>query len=363
MRVLSLDGGGIRGLIQILIIEKMLELANDKFENLFDYVIGTSIGGIMGAALTVSNDNGNAKYSAHDVFKMFTDNAELIFPKDHCHAWILEECLYRSKYKRDSLDKFLEEKLGDSTFLDTVLPFATLSYSMELDEPRIWSTCRAQQDKSLNYKLKDATGATSAAPTYFPVKHTIHNNKNMYDVDGGIFANAPIIEAMADYKQCSGMEKIRVEDVIIISIGTGKFLREKKIISDTNLDYGIVEWLKDEDLVNRIMLGTQLDAVESASKLFRVSRINPDLDAKFAPIDKIDKEYLVEFEATIRNYINQHLGFLQIIVDCLQTKDHSFASLMNNDAHPCGDIIYNDNVLQNLLSHSQFNTNSVSEDL
>jgi patatin-like phospholipase/acyl hydrolase len=96
------------------------------------------------------------------------------------------------------MDAFLEKKLGNATFLDTTISFARAFYSLDRDGPRLWSTYSALNNPNTNYFLKEAAGATSATPTYFPPKITeTPGGQTYHDVDGGIFASSPTLIGMA----------------------------------------------------------------------------------------------------------------------------------------------------------------------
>jgi patatin-like phospholipase/acyl hydrolase len=346
MRVLALSGGGIRGIVECVILKKIVRLSGKKFEELFDYVIGTSAGGMLGAALTVKDNDGKAKYDVSEVLELLKANAGMIFPGNGASIFSftgvcgsLSETgtrIAESKHSRENLDNFLLDKLGNATFLNTTIPFTTVSYSLEYSHPRIWSTCKAQQDEcNYNYFLRDAAGATSAAPTYYPAKHTVYNGKNMYDIDGGIFANTPIHVGMSEIRNCEGMKYTDLKDAIVISIGTGKFPASS--FNTANLDLGIYGWMTN-GLIEKIMHSSEVTDVITASKLYRLARINPPLDSKFEPMDKVDSQHLSDLITATEQFTDQNLGFLEKIADCLVHKDHS--SRATETAHPCQHILH-----------------------
>ncbi|MDA0939240.1 MAG: patatin-like phospholipase family protein [Proteobacteria bacterium] len=86
-RVCSISGGGVRGIIPAAIIKEMLSVAKDegkegKITDLCDYIIGTSIGGIIGAGLTVSENKLEPKFTPDEILNLLQSKATKIFPED-----------------------------------------------------------------------------------------------------------------------------------------------------------------------------------------------------------------------------------------------------------------------------------------
>lgn len=366
LRILSINGGGIRGLTPIKIIEKLVKISGVKFEELFDYVIGTSAGGIIAVSLTVKDENNNAKFTPTDIVNIFKNEADKIFPPSIFDSIPVINKLISicgAKYSRKSLDKLLNEKLGNATFLNTTIPITTISYSLDSDGPRLWSTYRAQiEPKYHNYYLKDAAGATSAAPTYFPAKITkIANGEVFHDIDGGIFANSPTIIGVREFAEANKYQNAE-DRLTVVSIGTGRFKNNPEFVSESALsdvplkgvftgtalavgmlwklptpgkllaiplivggllydaysNEGAIGWITRKGLIDRMMKGAEItDAFQS--KLFNVFRINPPLDSQFEPMDKTDKKHLKEFDQAITEFIENHQTSFKILVECLKT--------------------------------------------
>jgi len=178
--VLIINGGGVRGIIPAKILQELTKISGKQIHELFDFIVGTSIGGIITTALTVKDSDGKAKYTTDDVVNIFLNESENIFPPDSISNWPYIGAIYNkffSRYSREGIDAVLDKHLGNATFLDTIVPILTVSYSLETDKPRTWSTFKAEDiPYKNNFYLKDAAGATSAAPTYFPPKITIDKN-------------------------------------------------------------------------------------------------------------------------------------------------------------------------------------------
>lgn len=85
LHILSINGGGIRGYIPAVILEHLSVKSNKTIPELFDFIIGMSIGGILAATYTApkklgSFNHGEVLYNATEVLDMIKDDAEIIFP-------------------------------------------------------------------------------------------------------------------------------------------------------------------------------------------------------------------------------------------------------------------------------------------
>ena len=233
IRILAIDGGGVRGIIPATLLAKLVELAQmenpeisvaDRNANnrLFDYIIGTSIGGILSAGYAMPSDASNPlsapKYNASQVTDILSDNGQEIFanPRGKLDRYLNN----KAKFSRKGLDDLANREFGDTILNETIIPISLVSFddvghTREVQDtelvnlPRIWSSCSNQFSR---YKIADAAGATSAAPTYFPPKYTQYlgecdsdlqcatvecpdnpEEKCLKDIDGGVFANSPAI--------------------------------------------------------------------------------------------------------------------------------------------------------------------------
>ncbi len=324
-RVLSISGGGVKGLAPTKVLQQFVHESGKSIHELFDFIVGTSIGGILATALTVKNENNTAKYTPEDMVDMMVNEAQNIFP----HTIVNTNMLYNiafPKYTREGIDDLLEAKLGNATFRDTTIPILTVSYSLDKDGPRVWSTFKAQDDLH-NYYLKDAAGATSAAPIYFPPKNTTAPSGEVYhDVDGGIFANSPTligIHALKQAEQNAQIEGSGCEKIIVVSLGTGRF-KDKPIPSSIDNNFGMYSWFTTHDLIGKMMKGVELTDAIVSQNLFKVIRINPELDARFYDMDNSDLSHMQDFNKTMAMNLKENIGLAKVIsqtLNCLVSYD------------------------------------------
>ncbi len=213
LRVLAINGGGIRGYMPAMLLKHISDMSDKEIPELFDVIIGTSVGGILASAYTMpaefgNYDRGNVKYNALQVLNLLLDNKDMIFSTRD--GSIFDGPLFN----RDTLDQFLAEKLNiNGTYAkmsDTLIPIALTSLNVVDLNPQLWSSCSKRFSQ---YFIKDAAGSTSAAPVFFAPKLTSvinltsdqlsncvrygyygKDNTCYYKaVDGGLFANAPAL--------------------------------------------------------------------------------------------------------------------------------------------------------------------------
>ena len=210
-QILSLSGGGIRGLYTIQVLATLEEqLAEQhKDENYcigqhFDLISGTSIGGLIALGLA------NGITARHILLEM-NKNRLTIFPSKlnffkKCNA------AFSTLYKQEPLKKLLEDIYGDATIgsLNTRVVIPTINYSK--GQVQVFKTPHCQQFKSDHiHSLVDIALATSAAPTFFP----IHEFNDNWYLDGGLAANSPAFIAIheANYFLGIPLDKIRLLQV------------------------------------------------------------------------------------------------------------------------------------------------------
>jgi len=173
-KVLSIDGGGIKGVFPASFLASVEESLGDKVSNYFDLIVGTSTGGIIALGLGLG-------MTAKDILKFYEELGPSIF-----HGSIISKLigrLYSSKYNQKPLNDALintfgQKKLGEST-KRVVIP----SLNLETGEVHLFKTAHHPRlEKDYKMCAIDVALATAAAPTYFP---TFQSSYGIPLVDGG----------------------------------------------------------------------------------------------------------------------------------------------------------------------------------
>jgi len=189
-RVLSLDGGGIRGLITAILLERMEE-AHPRFLSYVDLFAGTSTGGLLALGLA-------SGMAPKEIRSLYEEMGKQVFSNSFLDDVLDLGSLIGAEYGIGPLKRALEHRFGDMRLGD--LPKKVLVSSFDLDNcPQDKNRLRTWKAKFFhNYpgldsdgdqKVVDVALRTSNAPTYFPIYQGY--------VDGGVVANNPSVCAMA----------------------------------------------------------------------------------------------------------------------------------------------------------------------
>lgn len=215
VRILSIDGGGIRGIIPATFLIEIEKRTGKPICELFDLIAGTSTGGILAATLTTPNRHGKPKYTAEQVRSAYFMHGGEIFHHSLRQTMFSLGGIARPKYSPSGLETMLEKYLGNNRLHSTLTEILVTAYDMSSSKPWFYKTSfaknhRAPADDPL---LTQVARATSAVPTYFPPV-TIEGNCM---VDGGVFASNP---ALCAYAQACNMYP-EEKEFLVVSLGTG----------------------------------------------------------------------------------------------------------------------------------------------
>ncbi|AFY55348.1 patatin [Rivularia sp. PCC 7116] len=289
-KVLSIDGGGIRGIVPAIILKEIEQRTQKRIWELFDLIAGTSTGGFLAMILTMPNpENPNtARYSMEEIINMYRKDGKNIFHEPFLESLTEVDDLLRPKYPSEGRQKIAEKYFQDAVLQDALTNIFITSYDIELRVPVFFinnSTFQRHSGTSFrklctDYKMIEAAMATSAAPTFFePYKLAMRGCDDAGDyalVDGAMFANNPtalaIVEAII-YSQNHG-EEIGLENILVASFGTGSLTR--KFPYDEAVNWGKLQWL--QPLINIFLDG----ASEVAN--YQLRQLLPDAQ-------NIDKQY------------------------------------------------------------------------
>ncbi|TYI88985.1 hypothetical protein E1A91_D03G021700v1 [Gossypium mustelinum] len=257
--VLSIDGGGIRGIIPSVLLasleSKLQELdgPNARIADYFDVVAGTSTGGLIATMLTAPNkDNGRQPlYEAKDITKFYLEHSPKIFPQDSINT--SKGPKYDGKYLRSLINKLL----GDITLKQALTNLVLPTFDIKLLQPVIFSTNDAKVNDWRNAKLYDACIGTSAAPTLLPVHHFetkgFDGKTHSFDlIDGGVAANNPTLIAISHVWMESFKQNMKFNDIepmdnkrmLVLSLGTGiASMDAPKYDAVTANNWGMLDWI------------------------------------------------------------------------------------------------------------------------
>jgi predicted acylesterase/phospholipase RssA len=225
-RILSIDGGGIRGLIPAIWLREIeMELRKPIF-SLFNMIAGTSTGAIIGAALTVPKNlikNKSLPYSAGDIVDLYMKESKSIFSESGLINSIRSSC-YTDTFRSNLFRKYFGDlKINDSV-TDLVIPaihendrMSTFKFTKIHKDTHVNTLRRIKDNHSFSYY--DALMASTAAPTYFP-PHRIGEYGEF--MDGGLTCNNPSEIAYHEAKSKCNLD--RDTKITVLSLGTSTFI-------------------------------------------------------------------------------------------------------------------------------------------
>ncbi|KAI8549867.1 hypothetical protein RHMOL_Rhmol06G0058200 [Rhododendron molle] len=263
--VLSIDGGGIRGIIPATILE-YLESQLQEFDgedarlaDYFDVIAGTSTGGLVTAMLTAPNEKGRPLFAAKEIKPFYLDHSPKIFPQNRGVFGSIRnqlKLLRGPKYNGKYLRQIIREKLGETRLHQTLANVVIPTFDIKHLQPTIFSTYEVKKSPYLDARLSDISISTSAAPTYLPAYHFNNqddkgNVKEFHLIDGGVAANNPALVAISQVtKQILDenpdffpIKPVDYRRFLVISIGTGSSKAEKKYSAKTAAKWSVLSWL------------------------------------------------------------------------------------------------------------------------
>ena len=335
INILTIDGGGIRGIIPALILAEIEKQAKKPISELFDIIAGTSTGGILALGLTVAKKGTQTpKFSAQDLANLYSEQGNRIFYQP---AWrkILGKIddLLDNTYNHEGIEKLLEEYFEDSLLSQSLTQVLVTAYDIEARESFIFNSRLAndpdpQTAKKEDFLISEVARSTSAAPTYFEPKLIGADLKRRAMVDGGVFANNPSLIAYTEAMQLLDWNKSKTfemgtmdtkgvfikprdidEPIFMLSLGTGT--AQKHYSYDEAKDWGYVGWLRP---IIEIMMQGNSDSVHYQMERLlpprmqdnssRYERFNiVDMQDKHTAMDKVNSENIEALKAYATKFI------------------------------------------------------------
>jgi uncharacterized protein len=252
-KILSIDGGGIRGVIPAVVLAEIERRTGRPIAETFDLVAGTSTGGILALGLSRPGSNGHPRYTASNLVGLYEAEGAKIFRRDPWRRFIALENLLDEKYPATGIEEVLKKYFGDATLSQALTEVLVTTYDIEHRQPYLFKRHKAQKDPRREWPMWQAARATSAAPTYFePAKLTFKNGKDYLAlVDGGVYANNPAMCGYVEARKLWPTEK----DFVVVSLGTGELTRS--IPYDQAKNWGLAKWAQP-------ILGVVFDGVSDA---------------------------------------------------------------------------------------------------
>jgi uncharacterized protein len=302
VRVLSIDGGGIRGVIPSMVLETIESLTGKPTSELFDLIAGTSTGGIIAMAMTVPGEDGRPRWSAHDFVQFFPDTARTIFPRSLRHLMRSADGLLEEKYDPAGVDKVARKLFDDRMLSETRSDVIVSGYSLEERKPIFFKSAKAKANPAYDLPLRVVARGSTAAPTYFPPAKIEIGDQDDYlaVIDGGVFANNPAMSAFVEAKRMYPDAEISV-----LSLGTGELTT--RIPYDAAKHWGAANWARP---ILQVTLDGSNHAIDYQLKHLlepgRYLRLQPMLTEGGSRLDDASEDNLRMLGLTAKRQIERH---------------------------------------------------------
>ncbi len=355
--ILAIDGGGIKGVIPATFIRHIESVLKRPSYQLFDLIGGTSTGGIITAALTTPRETTGQPYTAAEIVDIYSNDGGKIFLAQD-HGIEQSATYYADNGNGGGVEPYMQKMYGPDLSLassrnkmqslagNRVRHMFTTSYIVNNSQDKIAKPVRgenfgpylfnwfdaANNPASDNYHVWEAARGTSAAPTFFPIAnvggktHPRSAAANRWVVDGGTMSNNPATWGVTEALR-TGMAS-RLEDITVISLGTGIYAGGAGVGINSNAIPGIVPvngnwnsipWMveKLDDLEgadhNRgVLMSIVLDAVQTVTNSqltalkqagLKYYRLEPELTYAQSHMDNIHPSNIQSLIATADAYI------------------------------------------------------------
>ena len=239
-RILSIDGGGLRGILPAAVLAQCETrfLDGRSVASRFDMIAGVSTGGIIALGL-------GKGMTANAILDFYLCRGDRVFPPTDgivARAFGALRRIHRSKHDRKVLEAELRKVFDDTLFGESMSRLVIPAFEGVHGEPYIFKTPHHPDYKrDGKQKMASVANATSAAPTFLET----YDLDGYAMLDGGILANNPIMNALVDALSCFELDR---EDVRILSLGCGQ---ARYSISERQRKGGVLDWRGIFDVASR----------------------------------------------------------------------------------------------------------------
>lgn len=334
--ILSIDGGGIRGILPGTIlnyIEEELQRREGEHVRLADYfdmLAGTSTGGILTCAYLAPGTDGRPMMTASEAVDIYLKRGGRIFSIPFSHKLRTMHGMNDEKFPATNLESALADYFGELKLSQLLKPCLITSYDITSRKSKFFKQIRAKKNKVDDFLVKDVTRATSAAPSYFElasVKSGIGAEFPL--VDGGLVANNPALCAYSEARTTafsavladpSKPDYPTAKEMVLISVGTGEQMTPYKY--DKAKDWGLLGWLRP--LID-IMMSANSETVDyQLRQMFETTpepanyvRLAPSLRNASPEMDDASEQNMGKLKEAALHFVTNQQAELNRVVDLL----------------------------------------------
>ena len=301
MKILSIDGGGVRGLIPGAVIVEIEKRTGKPISQLFDLLSGTSAGGHIALALATPGDDGKPRWSAQELAAYYSEAYGRIFDNSGFKVLDALKGLTNERYSAHGIDSALNEVFGEAKLSEALIEVLITAFEVESGEPHFFLRSEARNEPKKDHLMSFVARATSAAPTYFEPAAKFNGEEGVAFLDGALFANNPSMCAFA-HAQSLGFDE---DEMTIISLGTGAVSRILQY--EEVRHWGLANWARPIlDITSQASnqaIDWQLNHILRKGHYFRVQ---PLMSGMRSAIDDARPETIKALEEASTEVISRH---------------------------------------------------------
>lgn len=351
VRILSVDGGGVRGIIPATVLSyienKMIEITGNpktRISDFFDFAAGTSTGSIIVAMAITPEEKDKPPRKMDEVVELYFELASEVFKKDWKRNVKTLWGLIGTKYSVKTIDEILLQKLNHWTLNELKLPCAFTGYDTAKRRPIIY-TNRDDREKYGDLYIKDVVRGSTSIPSIFRPAFFREGVDINTIIDGGVFANNPSLVAyieMLKTKEIANkfiktdegaqVNQLNPTDVIVLSLGTG-LGNLTTYPYDKIKKWGKIKWFVP--ILNILLQGMGDVTSYEMNKLFEVwnakenyVRINPDIKIGSSDGEDASAANMKHLHQDALNYISDNRGFLDNLANRLIKEDLKYTAVL-----------------------------------
>lgn len=298
-RILSLDGGGIRGLVSCTwlrgVEDVLAQAGKPGLLGSFDLLAGSSTGALVACGLGMG-------VGPQTMAELYRAHGHDIFPGFGGRLWSRAGRLFSDgpsapKYDGKGLEKVLRKVFGNATMGQLKLPVLVTSYDTMSRQPVIFKSFKPEHQ---GLPVWEVCRASTAAPTYFPAHPMTVEGKAGSLIDGGVVANNPtacaIAEALRHDRQVN-----HCSDLVVLSVGSGQ--RNQPIPLKAAREWGALEWAVP---IIDVLFDGNTDSVDYIARQLvgpGYFRLQTDLLAQLDDLDDASAANIAALESMATDYL------------------------------------------------------------
>jgi hypothetical protein len=237
--VLSIDGGGVKGIIPAVLIDKIEQGTQMHGAHLFDFMSGVSTGSILVSLLAMPTSSGAPKYKGSEIIALYQQHAKEVFSSSFLHRVLTLDGLIGPKFQAAGKDRLTREYLGNTTLSELLSHVILFGYDLKSKGLIAFSNDAKQAANMPYYKVRDVVDGTTAIMSFFPSKTLYSQQKKVRHTvaDASLVLNNPIAMAfLYAQRQCPN-----AKHYIVVSMGTGSI----PMVDIRPANWGLIRWLPD----------------------------------------------------------------------------------------------------------------------